>query len=80
MGSPYPELVADFDRINRMPSPRRPEAFPAPWQSGSKLFEEAAAATKSSGTTVLTGSDAFALHDTYDFPSSSLSRWPPRRV
>src|SRR6202000_2720626 len=32
------------------------------------LFEEVAGATKSSGATVLSGSDAFTLHDTYGFP------------
>src|SRR3984957_10321431 len=53
MGPSYPELVAEFNRT---------------LQSGSRLFEEVAGATKSSGATVLSGSDAFTLHDTYGFP------------
>ncbi len=67
MGPSYPELVTDFDRINRI-AVAEETAFNRTLASGSKLFEDAAAATKSSGATVLTGSDAFALHDTYGFP------------
>ncbi|UMB67701.1 alanine--tRNA ligase [Mycobacterium paraterrae] len=67
MGPSYPELVADFDRINRV-AVAEETAFNRTLQSGSRLFEEAAAATKSSGATVLSGSDAFTLHDTYGFP------------
>ena len=66
-GPSYPELVNDFDRINRI-AVAEETAFNRTLASGSKLFEEAAAATTSSGKTVLTGSDAFALHDTYGFP------------
>ena len=43
-------------------------AFNRTLASGSKLFEEAAAATRSSGKAQLAGADAFALHDTYGFP------------
>ena len=66
-GPSYPELVNDFDRINRI-AVAEETAFNRTLASGSKLFEEAAAATKSAGKSVLTGSDAFALHDTYGFP------------
>ena len=66
-GPSYPELVTDFDRIYRI-AVAEETAFNRTLVSGSKLFEEAAAATKSSGKSVLTGSDAFALHDTYGFP------------
>ena len=36
--------------------------------SGSKLFSEAADATKKAGSSSISGTDAFALHDTYGFP------------
>ncbi|KDE97615.1 alanyl-tRNA synthetase [Mycolicibacterium aromaticivorans JS19b1 = JCM 16368] len=67
MGPSYPELVSDFDRIQRI-AVAEETAFNRTLASGSKLFEEAAAATKSAGKTVLGGSEAFALHDTYGFP------------
>lgn len=67
MGQSYPELVTDFDRIARI-AVAEETAFNRTLASGSKLFEEAAAATKSSGAGVLSGSDAFTLHDTYGFP------------
>jgi alanyl-tRNA synthetase len=67
MGPSYPELVSDFDRINRI-AVAEETAFNRTLASGSRLFEEAAAATTSSGKSVLAGSDAFTLHDTYGFP------------
>ena len=76
-GPSYPELVTDFDRINRI-AVAEETAFNRTLASGSKLFDEAAAATKSAGKTVLTGSDAFALHDTYGFPIELTLKWPPR--
>ena len=67
MGPSYPELVTDFDRIHRI-AVAEETAFNRTLTSGSKLFEDAAAATKAAGKTVLGGSEAFALHDTYGFP------------
>ncbi|WIM88566.1 alanine--tRNA ligase [Candidatus Mycobacterium wuenschmannii] len=67
MGPSYPELVADFDRIKRI-AVAEETAFNRTLQSGSRLFEEAAGATKAAGASVLSGSDAFTLHDTYGFP------------
>jgi alanyl-tRNA synthetase len=67
MGPSYPELVTDFDRINRI-AVAEEKAFNRTLASGSRLFEEAARAAKASGATVLSGTDAFALHDTYGFP------------
>ena len=66
-GPSYPELVTDFDRIQRI-AVAEETAFNRTLASGSKLFEDAAAATRSAGKTVLGGSEAFALHDTYGFP------------
>ncbi len=67
MGPSYPELVADFDRISRIAIAEE-TAFNRTLQSGSRLFEDVAGATKATGATVLSGSDAFTLHDTYGFP------------
>jgi alanyl-tRNA synthetase len=67
MGPSYPELVTDFDRIHRI-AVAEETAFNRTLASGSRLFEDAAQATKSSGATVLSGTDAFTLHDTYGFP------------
>jgi alanyl-tRNA synthetase len=67
MGPSYPELVSDFDRIQRI-AVAEETAFNRTLASGSRLFEDAARATKSSGATVLSGTDAFTLHDTYGFP------------
>ena len=67
MGPSYPELVADFDRIRRI-AVAEETAFNRTLQSGSRLFDEVAGATKTSGAGVLSGSDAFTLHDTYGFP------------
>ena len=67
MGPSYPEMVVDFDRINRI-AVAEETAFNRTLASGSKLFEDAAAATRASGSTELGGAEAFTLHDTYGFP------------
>ena len=67
MGPSYPELVSDFDRIHRI-AVAEETAFNRTLASGSKLFDEVAGATKKSGAKVVSGSDAFTLHDTYGFP------------
>ena len=67
MGPSYPELVSDFARINRI-AVAEETAFNRTLTSGSRLFEEVAGATKASGAAVVSGSDAFTLHDTYGFP------------
>ena len=67
MGPSYPDLVTDFDRINRI-AVAEETAFNRTLASGSRLFEDAANSTKASGVSVLSGADAFALHDTYGFP------------
>jgi alanyl-tRNA synthetase len=67
MGPSYPELVSDFDRIQRI-AVAEETAFNRTLLSGSRLFDEAARSTRASGATVLSGADAFTLHDTYGFP------------
>jgi alanyl-tRNA synthetase len=67
MGPSYPELVTDFDRIQRI-AVAEETAFNRTLASGSRLFDEAAGATKRSGKSTISGTDAFTLHDTYGFP------------
>ena len=67
MGPSYPELVSDYDRISRIAIAEE-AAFNRTLASGSRLFDDAARATKASGASRLSGSDAFTLHDTYGFP------------
>jgi len=67
MGPSYPELVTDFDRIHRI-AVAEETAFNRTLASGSRLFDDAARSTKASGASVLSGTDAFTLHDTYGFP------------
>ncbi|WP_108922519.1 alanine--tRNA ligase [Mycobacterium montefiorense] len=67
MGPSYPELVVDFDRIRRI-AVAEETAFNRTLASGSKLFDEVAGTTKAAGAKVVSGSDAFTLHDTYGFP------------
>jgi alanyl-tRNA synthetase len=67
MGPSYPELVKDFDRIHRI-AVAEEVAFNRTLASGSRLFEDAAEATRAAGKSTLSGTDAFTLHDTYGFP------------
>ncbi|BBZ34006.1 alanine--tRNA ligase [Mycolicibacterium confluentis] len=67
MGPSYPELVTDFDRIHRI-AVAEETAFNRTLVAGSRLFDEAAQSTKTAGKSVLSGTDAFTLHDTYGFP------------
>ncbi len=67
MGPSYPELVTDFDRIQRI-AVAEETAFNRTLASGSRLFDEAATSTRAAGKSRLSGTDAFTLHDTYGFP------------
>ncbi|WP_086828183.1 alanine--tRNA ligase [Allokutzneria sp. NRRL B-24872] len=67
MGPSYPELIADFDRIEAVMRTEE-EAFLATLTSGSKIFDVAAAETVASGSKQLAGDKAFQLHDTFGFP------------
>ncbi len=63
MAPSYPSLVGDFPRIDRVIRTEE-ETFRSTLAAGSRIFD--LAASRSSG--VLSGSDAFLLHDTYGFP------------
>ncbi|AWB84104.1 alanine--tRNA ligase [Corynebacterium liangguodongii] len=63
----FPEIAENRERIVRV-AVTEERAFMKTLVSGTHRFEEAAAATKSAGTSKLSGSQAFELHDTYGFP------------
>ncbi|WP_328714961.1 alanine--tRNA ligase [Nocardia salmonicida] len=67
MSPSYPELGTDFSRIETV-SVGEELAFLKTLNTGETLFDNAATAVKSKGGKQITGSDAFALHDTYGFP------------
>ena len=67
MGETYTELHTDWERIARVAYAEE-EAFRKTLQSGTQIFDLAAAEVKQSQQTRLSGDRAFALHDTYGFP------------
>lgn len=64
MGPAYPDLVAERANIERWVTAEE-EAFGRTLEQGTKLFEEVATAAVGG---VISGDDAFKLHDTYGFP------------
>ena len=67
MGSQYPELVSDKNRILSV-SVSEEESFLQTLKSGTQIFDMASVALKKSKATVLPGDEVFKLHDTYGFP------------
>ena len=67
MGSQYPELVSDKNRILSV-SVSEEESFLQTLKSGTQIFDLASVALKKSKATVLPGDEVFKLHDTYGFP------------
>ena len=67
MGETYSDLHTDWDRISRVALAEE-EAFRKTLQAGTTIFDLAAKKVQDSGASVLGGSEAFALHDTYGFP------------
>jgi alanyl-tRNA synthetase len=66
MGPQYPNLVADADRI-RAVAVAEEASFLETITKGATIFDQAVPSAKAAGG-VLSGSAAFALHDTYGFP------------
>lgn len=66
MKESYPVLESEFDRISSIAYAEE-DAFRRTLTSGTQIFEQAATEAKSAGS-VLPGSAAFTLHDTYGFP------------
>ena len=67
MGAQYPELVSDSKRILSV-CVAEEESFLQTLKSGTALFDIASAGLKKSNSVLLSGTDAFKLHDTYGFP------------
>jgi len=63
----FPEITDNRDRILRVALAEE-RAFSKTLESGTHRFDEAAEALKASGSTLLSGEQAFELHDTYGFP------------
>jgi alanyl-tRNA synthetase len=67
MALSYPEVVSDWERISTIAYAEE-DAFRQTLRTGTTMFDSAAQEAKSAGRTQLSGSKAFALHDTYGFP------------
>ena len=67
MRQSYPELEADFARIEQVAYAEE-DAFRQTLGKGTQIFDLAAQETKAAGRSVLDGDRAFQLHDTYGFP------------
>ncbi len=67
MSQSYPELRRDFGRISAV-AYEEEDAFRRTLTAGITILDTAVARTKSTGSAVLGGEQAFALHDTYGFP------------
>ncbi len=67
MAETYSDLRRDWERISRVAYAEE-EAFRQTLRTGTTIFDLAAQEAKGSGQTRLSGSKAFALHDTYGFP------------
>ncbi len=63
----YPELDTQWDRISAIAYAEE-EAFRQTLKAGTTIFDNAALATKQSGSSELPGPQAFQLHDTFGFP------------
>ncbi|WP_328917111.1 MULTISPECIES: alanine--tRNA ligase [unclassified Streptomyces] len=67
MGEQYPELLTDRKRIETVALAEE-AAFLKTLKAGTNILDTAVTETKSAGGTVLSGSQAFLLHDTWGFP------------
>lgn len=63
----YPEIADNRERILKV-AVNEEKAFLRTLESGTNRFEQAVASVKEQGQKVLSGEDAFTLHDTYGFP------------
>jgi len=66
MSESYPELEADADQILQVAGEEE-AAFRRTLAAGTQIFD-LAASTAFKGNRIVSGEDAFALHDTYGFP------------
>ncbi|MDH6355965.1 alanyl-tRNA synthetase [Dysgonomonas sp. PH5-45] len=67
MGDAYPELIKQKDLIGKVIKEEE-ESFLRTLETGIKLLDKLMAEAKANGNTVIEGSQAFTLYDTYGFP------------
>ncbi|HET6816060.1 MAG TPA: alanine--tRNA ligase [Mycobacteriales bacterium] len=67
MGESYPEVQADSGRIVAIAA-QEEDSFLSTLRTGSTRFEQVASTAKQTGSSAVSGEDAFTLHDTYGFP------------
>ncbi|MEY9873449.1 alanyl-tRNA synthetase [Streptacidiphilus sp. MAP12-33] len=67
MGQQYPELVTDRKRVETVALAEE-ATFLKTLRAGTNILDTAITETRSGGGTVLSGQNAFQLHDTYGFP------------
>lgn len=67
MAPQYPELNDEHNRVRQI-AVGEESAFLQTLRTGTTIFDTAAADVRASGGALLTGEQAFALHDTYGFP------------
>ena len=67
MGSQYPELVTDANRIRSI-AINEELAFLSTLKSGTMIFDTAVSQLQKTNSKVLAGDQVFQLHDTYGFP------------
>lgn len=67
MGTAYPELVSEHERIDRI-AVAEEAAFVQTLKAGTTIFDLAASEVRASDDLILPGDKAFQLHDTYGFP------------
>jgi alanyl-tRNA synthetase len=67
MKASYPELERDWDRISQVAYAEE-EAFRQTLRTGTQIFDVAVSEARRTGSSQLSGDQAFALHDTYGFP------------
>lgn len=67
MGEAYPELIQQQTLIEKVIKEEE-ESFLRTLDTGIKLLDKQITETKAKGKTVLNGTDAFTLYDTYGFP------------
>jgi alanyl-tRNA synthetase len=67
MSPSYPELAVEFGRISTYAYAEE-DTFLSTLRAGTTILDTAITETKASGSTALSGAQAFQLHDTYGFP------------
>lgn len=67
MKSAYPEVATDWQRISQYAFAEE-ETFLRTLEAGSTILDLAVTKTKDAGSSTISGSEAFLLHDTYGFP------------